>query len=53
MYQQTSILLADPPTTHPQKFRNTWLHAILHHISTYVAALETHVYTMSHTLQPN
>jgi len=50
--QQTSIILADPPTTLPEHFHQTWLHATLHHILTYIAALDTHVYNMSHALQP-
>ena len=32
--QQTSIILADPPTTLPKKFHQTWLHATLPHILT-------------------
>jgi len=55
LYQQTSIILADPPTTLPTKFHNTWLHATLLHIRTFIPALrlETHMYNMPRTLQPN
>jgi len=41
-----------PPTTLPEKIRQTWLYATLYHILTYIAALETHLYNMSHALQP-
>jgi len=34
LYQQTSIILADDPTTLPEKIHQTWLHATLHHIPT-------------------
>jgi len=51
LYQQTSIMLADPSTTLPKKFHQTWLHATLSHILTYIAAFETHLYNMSHALQ--
>ena len=44
LYQQTSIMLADPPTTLPKKFHQTWLHATLPHILKYIAVLETHLY---------
>jgi len=50
--QQTSITLADPPTTLSDFFRQIWLHATLPHILTYILALETHLYNMSHALQP-
>ena len=33
------------------RFHNTWLHATLHWILTYIAALKTHLYNMLHTLQ--
>jgi len=52
LYQQTSIMLAHPPTTLPKKFNKTWLHATLPHILTYIAALETHLYNIPHALQP-
>jgi len=41
-----------PPTTLPGKFHQTWLHATLPHILTYITALETHLYNMPHALQP-
>jgi len=48
------IILANPPTTLPKKFHDAWpLRATLHHILTYIAALETHLYNMSRNLQPN
>jgi len=50
LYQQTSIMLADPPTTLPKKFHQTWLHATLPHILTYIAVLETHLYNIPHAL---
>jgi len=50
--QQTSIMLVDPPTTLPKKIHQTWLHATLPHTLTYIEALETHLYNMSHALQP-
>jgi len=52
LYQQTSIMLADPPTTLPKRIHQTWLHATLSHILTYIAVLETHLYNMSHALPP-
>ena len=52
LYQETSIMLADPPTTLPKKFHQTWLHATLPHILTYIAVLETHLYNISHALPP-
>jgi len=50
LYQQTSIIFADPPTTLTKQFHHTWLHATLHHILTYIAALETHMYNMPRTM---
>ena len=52
LYQQTSSMLADPPTTLPKTIHQTWLHATLPHILTYIAALETHLYKIPHALQP-
>jgi len=53
LYQQTSIMLADPPTTLPKKFHQTaWLHATLPHILTCIAALETHLYNIPQALPP-
>jgi len=40
--QQTSTMLADPLTTLPKKVHQTWLHATLPHIRTYIAALGTY-----------
>jgi len=50
--QQTSIMLADPPTTLPKKIHQTWLRATLPHILTYIAALDTHLHNTPHALQP-
>jgi len=35
-----------------KKIHQTWLQDTLHHILTYIAALETHVYNMTRILQP-
>jgi len=53
LYQQTPIMLADPPTTLPKKFHQTWLHATLPHILTYIVALQTHLYNITHALLPS
>jgi len=37
----------------PKKIHQTWLHATPHHILTHIAALGTHLYNMSHALQPS
>jgi len=52
LYQQTSIMFADPPTTLPKKFHQTWLHTTLPHIFTYIVVLETHLYNIPHALPP-
>jgi len=54
LYQLTSIMLSDPPTTLPtgKKIHQTWFHATLPHILTYIAALETYLYNTPHALQP-
>jgi len=52
LYQQTSNMLADPPSTLPKKFYQTCLHTTLPHILTYIAVPETHLYDISHALPP-
>jgi len=51
LYQQTSIMLADPPLTLPKKFHQSWFHATLPHIL-YITVLETHLYNTPHATPP-
>jgi len=51
LYQQKSFIIADPPKKFHTKFHITWVHATLHLILIYIAALETHLYDMPRTQQ--
>ena len=44
-HQQTSLILADPPTSLPKKFHHTWLQTMLPPILTYITLLEKHLYS--------
>jgi len=48
-HQQTSLILADPPTSLPKKFHHTWFETVLPHILTYITQLEKHLYHSPHS----